>query len=145
MPGGVLRRSAGSLVGPIGDVLAGRGRISKGFFGVIGLSTALGLLDISAEEAQTKSFLAAACDKVYGLFDSSKVSGFGLHSFVESADLTGLFTDDSVGPDVVGQWQSAGVPVTVAPVRPGTSSVVELMTDRNGRSTRLSSIRNRSG
>lgn len=145
MPGGVLRRSAGSLVGPIGDVLAGRGRISKGFFGVIGLSTSLGLLDISAEEAQTKSFLAAACDKVYGLFDSSKVGGFGLHSFADTARLTGLFTDDGIGADVVAQWNSAGVPVSVAPSHPATASVVELMADRVGRSTRLSSVRNRSG
>src|ERR1700710_1593807 len=81
MPGGVLRRSAGSLVGPIGDVLTGRGRINKGFFGVIGISTAHGLLDLSAEEAQTKQFMAKACNQVYGLFDSSKVGGFGLHSF----------------------------------------------------------------
>ena len=145
MPGGVLRRSAGSLVGPIGDVLAGRGRISKGFFGVIGLSTTLGLLDISAEEAQTKSFMAAACDKVYGLFDSSKISGFGLHSFVRSADLTGIVTDDAVASDVIEEWESAGVRVTVASVHPATASVVELMTDRVGRSTRLSSVRNRSG
>jgi DeoR/GlpR family transcriptional regulator of sugar metabolism len=36
--GGVLRRSAGSLVGPIGDVLSSRGRIAKGFFGLVGLS-----------------------------------------------------------------------------------------------------------
>ena len=133
------------LVGPIGDVLAGRGRISKGFFGVIGLSTSLGLLDISAEEAQTKSFLAAACDKVYGLFDSSKVGGFGLHSFADTARLTGLFTDDGIGADVVAQWNSADVPVSVAPSHPATASVVELMADRVGRSTRLSSVRNRSG
>ena len=38
MPGGVLRRSAGSMVGPFGDVLAARGTIDKGFFGVKGLS-----------------------------------------------------------------------------------------------------------
>ena len=42
MPGGVLRRSAGSLVGPIGDVLKGRGRIGKGFFGLVGISTTTG-------------------------------------------------------------------------------------------------------
>ena len=45
--GGVLRRSAGSLVGPIGDVLTSRGRIAKGFFGLVGLSAAHGLMDIS--------------------------------------------------------------------------------------------------
>ena len=57
--GGVLRRSAGSLVGPIGDVLSSRGRIAKGFFGLVGLSAVHGLMDISAEEAQTKHVMAA--------------------------------------------------------------------------------------
>ena len=79
--GGVLRRSAGSLVGPIGDVLSSRGRIAKGFFGLVGLSVVHGLMDISAEEAQTKHVMAAACDEVHGLFDSTKITGFGLHPF----------------------------------------------------------------
>ena len=85
--GGVLRRSAGSLVGPIGDVLSSRGRITKGFFGLVGLSTVHGLMDISAEEAQTKHVMAAACDEVHGLFDSTKITGFGLHPF--AADRAG--------------------------------------------------------
>ena len=88
LPGGVVRRSAGSVVGPIGDVLAGRGRITAGFFGVVSVSTIHGLMDISAEEAHTKQFMAQACDTVYGLFDSSKVNGFGLHSFTPSTDIT---------------------------------------------------------
>jgi DeoR family transcriptional regulator of aga operon len=40
---GVLRRSAGSLVGPLGDAVASRGRIAKGFFGLVGLSSVHGL------------------------------------------------------------------------------------------------------
>lgn len=111
MPGGVLRRSAGSLVGPIGDVLTGRGRITKGFFGAVALSPVHGLLELSAEEAYTKQFLVRACDKVYGVFDSSKATGFGIHSFAAVAEIDGLFTDDAVGPDVVKEWAAQGVPV----------------------------------
>jgi DeoR/GlpR family transcriptional regulator of sugar metabolism len=111
MPGGVLRRSAGSLVGPIGDVLTGRGRINKGFFGAVAVSTVHGLMDISAEEAQTKQFLTKACDQVYGVFDSSKISGFGLHSFASVGQISGMFTDDGIDPAVVGEWAALGVPV----------------------------------
>lgn len=111
MPGGVLRRSAGSMVGPIGDVLAGRGRIEKGFFGLVGLSTSHGLLDIVVDEAQTKQFLARACDQVYGLFDASKVGRFGVHSFAAPEVITALYTDDRVSPDVPQEWAAAGVPV----------------------------------
>ena len=114
MPGGALRRSAGSLVGPIGDVLTGRGRIGKGFFGAVALSTVHGLMDISAEEAHTKQFLVQACDQVFGVFDSSKIAGFGLHSFAAVADIDALFTDDGADPAVIGQWAEHHVPVHLA-------------------------------
>ncbi|WP_196073316.1 DeoR/GlpR family DNA-binding transcription regulator [Nakamurella alba] len=116
MPGGVLRRASGSMVGPIGDVLAGRGRIDKGFFGTIGISTTHGLMDLSSEEAQTKQFMAVACGKVYGLFDSSKVGGFGLHSFAPVSSIDAMVTDDAVGPEVVSEWAELGVPVHTVPV-----------------------------
>jgi DeoR/GlpR family transcriptional regulator of sugar metabolism len=122
LPGGVLRRSAESMVGPIGDVLSGRGRIGKGFFGLVGLSTELGLLEVSAEEAQTKSYLADACDQVYGVFDSSKATRFGLHSFVGADRITALYTDDGIHPDVVATWATAGVELRVAPTQPATVS-----------------------
>jgi DeoR family transcriptional regulator of aga operon len=116
MPGGMVRRSAGSLVGPIGDVLAGRGKVGKGFFGVVGLSTRHGLMDISAEEAQTKRFMADSCERVYGLLDSSKADGFGLHPFAATDRITGLFTDDAIGAGFVTDWAAAGVPVTAVGV-----------------------------
>jgi DeoR family transcriptional regulator of aga operon len=133
MPGGLLRRSAGSLVGPIGDVLAGRGRIGKGFFGVIGISTVHGLMDISAEEAHTKQFMADACDQVFGLFDSSKVGGFGLHSFTATKDIAGLYSDDDVSAEVVEDWAGMGVPFTTVPVESVNTSVQELAVARQAR------------
>jgi DeoR/GlpR family transcriptional regulator of sugar metabolism len=124
--GGVLRRSAGSLVGPIGDVLSSRGRIAKGFFGLVALSETHGLMDISAEEARTKHVLAAASDAVYGLFDSTKITGFGLHSFAPTDRVTGLYTDDEAPPDFVADWRRRGVAVHTAPFRHRTADVVPL-------------------
>jgi DeoR family transcriptional regulator of aga operon len=122
LPGGVLRRSAESVVGPMSDVLSGRGRIDKGFFGLVGLSTELGLLEVSAEEAQTKSFMAAACDEVYGLFDSSKATRFGLHPFAGADAVTALYTDDGIHPDMVATWAAAGVEIRVAETDAATVS-----------------------
>ena len=124
--GGVLRRSAGSLVGPIGDVLTSRGRIAKGFFGLVGLSAAHGLMDISSEEAGTKHVMAEACDEVYGLFDSTKVTGFGLHSFAATDRVTGLYTDDEAPADFVAEWRGRGVTVHTAPFRHRSAEVVPL-------------------
>lgn len=114
LPGGVLRRSSESMVGPLGDLLTGRGPIGMGFFGLVSLSPELGLLEASVEEAQTKTFLAAACDQVFGLFDSSKAARFGLHPFVGPNDITGLYTDDAIPAHVVAAWADAGVAVQVA-------------------------------
>jgi len=128
MPGGILRRSAESMVGPIGDVLSGRGRIDKGFFGLMGLSTTHGLLDIVVEEAQTKQFMAKACNQIFGLFDSSKVGRFGLHSFAATEMLTGLYTDDAVDDALIQEWAAAGVPVNTVAV---DSAVVDLPVARH--------------
>src|SRR6478735_6211327 len=111
VPGGLLRRSSGSLVGPIGDVLAGRGRISTGFFGVVGVSTMHGLMEMSAEEAQTKRFLADACERVIGMFESGKINGFGLHSFAAVPAITAMYTDASAPPGWLAEWEKLGVPI----------------------------------
>ena len=126
LPGGVLRRSSESMVGPIGDLLSGRGRIRKGFFGLVGLSTELGLLDVSVDEAHTKHLLAEACDEVYGLFDSSKANRFALHSFVTTDRITALYTDSGIDESVVGQWGEAGVEIRVATA---ATSVTPIRTD----------------
>src|SRR5258707_536524 len=119
LPGGVLRRAAESLVGPIGDLLTGRGRIQLGFFGLVGLSPKNGLMDISAEESQTKAFMASVCDQVYGVFDSSKAERFALHPFVTADRVTGLYTDEGVPAHVVADWAEVGVPVHRAALSTG--------------------------
>jgi DeoR/GlpR family transcriptional regulator of sugar metabolism len=124
--GGVLRRSAGSLVGPLGDVVASRGRIAKGFFGLVGLSPIHGLMDISAEETYTKQALAKACVQVFGLFHSVKVRGFGVHPFAAPGMVTGLYTDDGAPPEFVRQWAGLGVPVTLTSVHSDAANVVRL-------------------
>jgi DeoR/GlpR family transcriptional regulator of sugar metabolism len=115
MPGGLLRRSAGSMVGPIGDALAARGRIDKGFFGVKGLSVTHGLMELAVEEAEAKKHLVQSCAEVYALFDSAKVGRFGLHSFAPTNTVTGLFSDDQMNPVELANWQRAGVAVTLVP------------------------------
>ncbi len=137
VPGGLLRRSSGSLVGPIGDVLAGRGRISTGFFGVVGVSTMHGLMEMSAEEAQTKRFLADACDRVIGMFESGKISGFGLHSFAAVPAITAMYTDSAAPPDWLAEWEKLGVPVHLVPTD------AEDGTDRNIPNRRLGTVARR--
>jgi len=109
MPGGVLRRASESMVGFFSDVLAGRGRVDKGFFGLVGLSLERGLLDLSPEEAHAKEALTGACRQVYGLFDATKVERFGTHPFVTIDRVTRLISDTGVPKDVHLDWTRAGV------------------------------------
>lgn len=111
MPGGALRRSSGSMVGQFADVLQGRGRIDKGFFGVKSLSTELGLLELSSEEAEAKRYLASACDNTYALFSSTKVGQLGLHSFVPASSVTALYTDVNAEAGFIDAWKALGVEV----------------------------------
>jgi DeoR/GlpR family transcriptional regulator of sugar metabolism len=111
VPGGVVRRSARSVVGVFGDVLAGRGHIDKLFIGAHAVSAERGLLDMALEEAQAKQYLAAHCRRLYGLADSSKFGSFSLHTAAPSADITALYTDSGADPGLVDRLESDGVPV----------------------------------
>jgi DeoR family transcriptional regulator, aga operon transcriptional repressor len=113
LPGGTLRRSSWSLIGDIGDVFAGRGRVARGFFGVRSLSPGAGLLELSAEESAVKRRLVSVCGEVYGLFDSSKVGRFALHTFAEPTRITGLITDVEMDEEETAGWHAAGVGVLV--------------------------------
>ncbi|RFA17320.1 hypothetical protein B7R21_00865 [Subtercola boreus] len=112
VPGGVLRRASGSLVGAFSDVLKGRGRIDKGFFGLAAASTELGMLELVAEEATSKRTLMASCDKIFVTMPSSKVNGFGLHSWGTPGEITRLYTDERADDSFVDAWTAAGSPVT---------------------------------
>ena len=116
MPGGILRRESSGLVGTRPEHLAGRGRIAKGFFGVTGLSTLGGLLELGLDESESKRVVAEACDQIYGVFASDKAGGFGFHSFCPVDAVTGLITDEGFPASDVAEWEAAGVNVRVAPL-----------------------------
>jgi DeoR family transcriptional regulator of aga operon len=116
LPGGTLRRSSWSLVGDFGDVVTSRGRLAMGFFGVRGLSRDHGLMELSMEETTVKTRLAAACTEVFGLFDSSKIDRFALHSFVPTQRITALYTDDRASPEALAGFAEQGVEIHRVPV-----------------------------
>jgi DeoR/GlpR family transcriptional regulator of sugar metabolism len=111
MPGGIVRRSARSVVGLIGDALAGRGRIDKGFIGAHAVSAERGLLDMALGEAQAKQYFAAHCTHLFALTDSSKFGCFSLHVASQISDLTALYTDSAADPTVVTALEQAGTRV----------------------------------
>jgi DeoR/GlpR family transcriptional regulator of sugar metabolism len=122
LPGGVVRRASGGMVGSFGNVLEGRGRLSKGFFGTATVSTTHGMLELSSEEAATKRALVASCNEVYVSLASSKIGTFGIHSYAAPQSVTRLFTDELADDAFVKEWHEIGVPVTRVA---GTGAVLE--------------------
>jgi DeoR/GlpR family transcriptional regulator of sugar metabolism len=111
MPGGIVRRSARSVVGLIGDALAGRGRVDKGFIGAHAVSAERGLLDMTLGEAQAKQYFAAHCTRLFALTDSSKFGCFSLHVATRISEITALYTDDAADPAVLAALEQAGTTV----------------------------------
>lgn len=136
MPGGTLRRESAGLVGPITDILVGRGRIDRAFVGVVGLSPERGLLELATDEAVSKQGLVAASDEIHALFDSTKTTSFALHSFASTEQVTSLITDERASDDFVEEWEAAGVSVARVPL-PGTQTIgTESIPARAGRASR---------
>lgn len=111
LPGGVVRRASGGMVGSFSNVLEGRGRLSKGFFGTATVSTTHGMLELSSEEAATKRNLVASCDDIYVSIASSKIDKFGIHSYAAPQDVTRLYTDELAADAFVEEWAALGVAV----------------------------------
>lgn len=136
MPGGTLRRESSGLVGPIGDALVGRGRIDKAFVGLVALSPERGLLELATDEALSKQGLVDASREIHALFDSSKTTGFALHSFASTEQVTSLITDERASDDFAEQWEAVGARVTRVPL-PGTQTTgTEPATARAGTASR---------
>jgi DeoR family transcriptional regulator of aga operon len=87
-----------------------------GFFGVRSISREHGLMELSVEETAVKRRLAAACTQLYGLFDSTKIGRFALHSFAATNRITALYTDDGAPADALAGFTGLGVDVHRVPL-----------------------------
>jgi DeoR/GlpR family transcriptional regulator of sugar metabolism len=114
LTGGMLRLPAMSVVGDLGADVLRRTRINKGFFGARGLNLERGLMDLNPDEVRVKQEMAAACDRVIGIFDGTKWKRSALLSFVPTDRVDAIVTDASAPDDAVKAWRDRGVDVTTA-------------------------------
>jgi DeoR family transcriptional regulator of aga operon len=117
--GGMLRLAAMSVVGDLASDVLRSTRIDKGFFGARGLSLERGLMDLNPEEVRLKQEMAAACERVIGIFDRTKWNRTALLSFVPADRVDAIVTDDGAPPELVQAWREHGVEVVTAAPRPG--------------------------
>ena len=112
--GGMLRAAAMSTVGDLAVEVLRHTHISKGFFGVRGVSLERGLMDLNPDEVRIKRELAAACEQVVGIFDHTKWARAGLLSFAPTERVAAIVTDSGAPDELVDAWRARGVEVTTA-------------------------------
>jgi DeoR/GlpR family transcriptional regulator of sugar metabolism len=121
VPGGRVRVTSQSIVGDVGHVFEGRGRLRLGFFGVSSV-TEQGFLELGAEEALIKCRLIEVCDTVVGIFDSSKAGRFAPMRFAGLDEVNVTVSDTGLPAEIVDELRSAGQEVLLVEV-PGTAEV----------------------
>jgi DeoR/GlpR family transcriptional regulator of sugar metabolism len=118
LTGGMLRLAAMSVVGDLAAEVVRAVHIDKGFFGARGLSLERGLMDLAPEEVRIKKEMAAACERVIGIFDHTKWARSALLSFVEADRVDTIVTDADAPPDLVAAWVGRDVEVVRAEAQP---------------------------
>jgi DeoR/GlpR family transcriptional regulator of sugar metabolism len=116
VPGGILRHAAMSLVGDFASGVLRATRIGKGFFGARGISADRGLMDLNPDEVRIKREMAEACERVIGIFDSTKWQRTALLSFVPSQRIDAIVTDANAPAEPVADWRERKVDVVLAPI-----------------------------
>src|SRR5204863_1176670 len=109
--GGMLRLPSMSVVGHLSADVLRTTQIDRGFFGARGLSLERGLMDLNPEEVRLKQEMAAACERVIGIFDATKWQRSALLSFVPTDRVDAIVTDTGAPPELVRSWSARGVDV----------------------------------
>lgn len=119
LTGGELYHSV-SLVGVFARSTFEKVRVDKLFLSVTGISEDLGLSGPSDQDADVKSAMIAAADRVILLADHTK---FGRRSYVRVALLDAvhtIVTDDRTTEEHLHMFEQRGIELVIAPVEPGT-------------------------
>jgi DeoR/GlpR family transcriptional regulator of sugar metabolism len=111
LTGGQLRATAVSLTGGLASDLLGRVHATVGFFGAIGLTVSHGLTDVNVQEVEMKAAMASVCERVVAIVDHSKLGQVGLATFVPTAGLSLVITDNGADPEHIAAVRRAGVEV----------------------------------
>ncbi len=97
--GGQMRHHSMALIGPASAFVLEAYHADKAFIGATGVSLAQGYTTPNPFEAQTKSAMVRAADRVFALVDSSKLGRATLASFAPLEDVEVLITDTDAPPD----------------------------------------------
>ena len=113
LPGGNLRRTAISVVGPLhADFLAGT-NIQIGFFGARGISVPEGMSDVGMEELQMKRAMVARCQRVVGVVDARKWGKVAAAIFATIDQINTVITDGDAPAEIIEELRRHHIEVII--------------------------------
>lgn len=117
--GGMVRKSALSVVGALLPGVLKQIRINKCFLSSHGFTFEHGLTDMTMEECDAKKQLLSRSNEVYVLIDHTKVNQYSSFVVCDAADMTRIITDSATQKirkkkEIMQQCIEAGCKVTYA-------------------------------
>lgn len=107
LTGGEFHRGSESMVGPVALRSVRDFNVRFAFVGTDGFTSDRGITTQFAEGAEVIGAMASRAEETWLLADSSKYGRAGFVSVLGLGDLTGIITDDGLGPDSVTALQQS--------------------------------------
>ena len=97
----------------LGEELLHKVHATIGFFGSAGLTPDRGLMEANLHEAQLKSAMAAASERVVAVVDHTKLGQVALATFAPLERIALVITDSEADPERLAELRAAGLDVRV--------------------------------
>lgn len=120
-PGGAVRPSSQSFVGPVTDAALQRMTFDRVFLSSDGVTVEHGLCEAGPEQTRLKEIMAAQSKEVYVLADSSKLGHRPFHSWARMPLPWTLVTDGAAEDREVERFRRSGVEVHVVATGPASA------------------------
>lgn len=114
-PGGIIRPSSQSFVGPGAEAALQRETFDRAFLGADGVTAQFGLCEADPDQTRLKEIIASRSSDVYVLADGSKIGRRAFHHWAVLPTPWTLVTDDSAHPEEVAGLRAAGITVEIVP------------------------------
>lgn len=111
--GGILSPDGVAVTGTFGEKLLNDLHIRRAFVSCSGFSVDTGLTEVDIRQAQIKSLMIHRAQEVIALVDSSKFGKVGITPFATIDQVSHIYTDSDVSPDVIDQLREIGIELTV--------------------------------
>ncbi|WP_038373417.1 DeoR/GlpR family DNA-binding transcription regulator [Brachybacterium phenoliresistens] len=112
-PGGAVRRSSQSFIGPITEAALSRMTFDRAYLSSDGVTAEHGLCEAGPEQTRLKELMAAQSAEVTVLADSTKLGHRPFHSWARLPLPWTLVTDDGADPRQLELFRRSGVEVQV--------------------------------